>query len=106
MSHMHSFIPEGVTSLINASSSPSAGVQISTGNVAGVRFMNTGVVPIYIAMGSSGVSATQPTTSAAATGIPLMAGSIETFDVRPGFWLSAVTSAGNALLYATPGSGL
>lgn len=106
MSHMHSFMPEGATSLIAVTSTPSTAAQISSGNVAGVLITNLGSVVAYIAMGSSTVSAALPSTSAPATGSPVLPNSAATYEVRPGFYLSAVTSAGTAALYATPGSGL
>ncbi len=106
MSHMHSFIPEGNTSLIGVTTTASTAAQISSGSVSGIRVANVGVVNVYLAIGDSTVTAVLPTTSAAAAGMPILPNSVETFDARPGCYLSAITTGGTAQLYATPGAGL
>jgi len=112
---LEAFSPSGATVLVAASSSTSvAATQLSTtpGVVHAVRvcYPSTGAaVPIYVAWGSSSVSAAVPTTATPAVGIPIVAGEEKVFLMGPSLtanWLSAVTSAGTAApgLFATPGS--
>ena len=104
------FQPQGQTVLVAASSSTGlAPTQISGSNVTGCLLTNASTVSIYLALGSSSIAASVPTTAASALGCCLPAGAQRAFNVGPspsGTWLSAVTSAGAAVpgLYATPGS--
>lgn len=103
--------PIALTKLVAASSSTSvAATQVCTGSEQGMLLSNPSTVPLYVAIGSSNVSAAQPTTGTPATGICIPSGAVRTFST-PGAptygWLSAVTSAGSAApgLFATPGFG-
>ena len=107
---LNTFQPVGLTKLVAASSSTGlAATQVCTGSEQGLYLSNPSTVPIYLAMGSSGIAASVPTTGAPGLGLCLPAGTQRTLSV-PGSnfgWLSAVTSAGAAApgLYATPGLG-
>ena len=113
---LEAFSPSGNTVLVAASSSTSvAATQLTT--TPGVSHMvrvvypstsGTGV-PIYVAFGSSSVSAAVATTATPAAGTPIAAGTERVFTIAPSTaanWISAVTSAGTAApgLFATPGS--
>lgn len=100
-----------LTKLVAATSSTSvAATQVCTGSEQGMYLSNPSTVSLYVSIGSSSVSAAQPTTGTPATGICLPAGAVRVFGT-PGAptlgWLSAVTSAGSAApgLFATPGFG-
>jgi len=112
---LEAFSPSGPTVLIAATSSTGqAPTQISTG--AGMSFVvrltaptSAGAgVPVYVAFGSSSVAAGVPTTTTPTFGVPIQAGvRSAVFTVAPSTannWISAVTSAGAASLFATPGS--
>jgi hypothetical protein len=107
------FQPSGITKLVAASSSTSvAATQVCTGSEQGMFVSNPSTVTIYLAFGSSTISAAAPTTAVPASGLCLPAGTKHAF-ATPGSpaavgWLSAVTSAGSAApgIFATPGFGL
>ena len=103
--------PGSITKLVAASSSTSiAATAVCTGGENGLLLSNPSTVAIYASIGSSLVSASQPTTSLAG-GICIPPSGVKAFLV-PGTptygWVSAVTSAGSAApgLFATPGYGL
>lgn len=108
------FAPSGNTVLVAASSSTSiAATQLSTtdGVVHAVRLVcpTTGGVgaPVYVAIGSSAVGASVPSTATPSAGTPMAPGSDLILHAGPNItyaWLSAVTSAGTASLFATPGA--
>lgn len=92
------------SALIAASSSTaSAPTQVSTGGQQGMYLANPSTVPVYAAFGSSLIQAGCPTTAVPCPGVCVLPGQSVPFTVPPQGWLSAVTSAGNASLFATPG---
>jgi hypothetical protein len=102
------FQPQGNTALVAASSSTSVqATQVCTGGQQGMYLSNPCTVPLYIAIGSSTVSAAQPTTAIPAAGLCIPNGMTRAFTVVGSSfgWVSAVTSAGAAApgLLATPG---
>lgn len=101
-----SFIPMGPSKLVAASSSTAGGeiTQVCTGNQQGMWVANPSTVPVYVAAGSSTVQAACPTTAVPATGMCIPNGQAVPIVVPPAGWLSAVTSAGSATVFATPGS--
>jgi hypothetical protein len=104
---INAFQPSGTTKLVAASSSTSvAATQVCTGGEQGMYVANPSTVPIYIAIGTSGIAAAAPTTTTPANGLCLPNGAQRPF-TTPGAngWLSAVTSAGVAApgILATPG---
>jgi hypothetical protein len=103
------FKPQGNSKLILVSSSTGqVAQQISSAYVPATLLSNPSTVAIYIALGSSSVAAGQPTTATACVGLCLPAGRERVFGLGPSptvSWCSAVTSAGSALLFSTPGSG-
>ena len=104
---LEAFQPQGNTILIAGTTTASVAVQPSTGSIIGCRISNIATGVTYIAVSpSSGISAVIPTTSTPANGFPLLPNSAETFNVAPNFWLSAITSAGTAQIFATPGFGI
>lgn len=96
------------TKLVACSSSTSvAATQVCTGGEQGMFLSNPTSVPVYLAVGTSAVSAAQPTTAAPAAGLCLPSGATRPISC-PGTnsgWLSAVTSAGSGTpgVLATPG---
>jgi len=99
------FQPAGPTALIAATSSTaSAATQVCTGSQQGMFLSNPSTVPVYFATGaSSAIQAAQPTTALPCPGACLPPSGTQTVTVAPQGWLSAVTSAGSASLFATPG---
>jgi hypothetical protein len=102
------FQPSGTTKLIAASSSTAGGevTQVSTGSQQGMHIVNasTATVPVYVAAGSSTIQAACPTTNTPAQGLCIPAQGFVNLSTPPGGWLSAVTSAGTAAVFATPGA--
>lgn len=95
----------GLSVLIAASSSTGlAPTQVSTGNQGGMFVSNPSTVSVYVAYGSSTIAAAVPTTAAPARGDCIPAGRCRPY-ATPSIWLSAVTSAGAANVFATPGYG-
>ena len=101
------FQPGGKTCLVVASSS-TAGIptQVNTGNQQGMLITNasTAARNAWLAFGqTSAIQAVIPTTTTPGTGIFLPPNVPRAFTVPPGGWLSAITTAGTASLFATPG---
>lgn len=105
---LNAFQPQGNTVLIAATTAPSAGVQPSTGNIQGARIANVGASVAFIAIGSSNVSASVPTTALPSTsnGIPILPNTAEVFTIPPNGYISAATTSGAASVYVTPGFGV
>lgn len=100
------FMPMGTTKLIAASSSTAGAeiTQVCTGSQQGMFLANPSTVPVYVATGqTSAVQAACPTTAVPATGLCVINGQALPISTPPGGWLSAVTSAGSANLFVTPG---
>ena len=104
-----SFRPQGNSVLIAATSSTaSSPTQISTGWCVATYFANPSTSPVYIAYGSSSVQAGVPTTAVPCVGMCFPSGTGGLINTGPSNtfnWLSVVTSAGSASVFATPGSG-
>lgn len=102
------FTPQGVTSLVKATTTASAAIQPSTGAIQGFTAFSASTALALIAIGASTATAALPTTGTAATGIPLPPNTVVRFSAPPSFWVSAITSTagGTADIYITPGQGL
>lgn len=102
------FKPCGNSILIAATSTPATAVQISTGNLPGMRVQCTSNALWFAVSSSSSVLLTIPTTAAAANGIGCAAANknfVEVFDVGPNAWVSFGTTGGSAKGFITPGIG-
>lgn len=70
---------------------------------------NGSTAAVYLAFGSSTVQAAQATTALPSVGLQLPSSASRCFSVGPNpsnaGWVSAVTSAGAALVFVTPGIG-
>lgn len=101
------FQPQGTTKLVAASSSTaSTPTQVSTGNHQGMQVVNasTAALNVWIATAhTSDVQAQIPTTATPATGMFLPPNEPLNLTTPPGGWLSAITTAGTASVFATPG---
>lgn len=71
-----------------------------TGKPGSVRLYNAGSATVFCEFGGSEVVA------AVASGFPLPAGGVETFNPQGGSYLAAITASGTATLYVTPGEGM
>ena len=101
------FQPQGATSLIAATTTASAAIQIATGGQQGCKVLVVGSTQhVFLAFGVSTATAVLPTTSTPALGIPLQPSSDQSFTVPANAWVSAITSSGTASVYITPGFGL
>lgn len=100
------FIPNGNTSLCKATTTATAAIQPSTGSVQGFTAFCASTALVLIATGVSTATAALPTTSAAASGIPLPPNIPMEFGAPPNFWVSVIasTAGGTGDVYITPGS--
>lgn len=98
------------SSLVTGSTTATAGVAISSsGGSHGALFANlAAAADAWIAIGSSSVQATMPTSGAGASGFPLLARTSRTIAASPGTYYSviAATAAGAPIVTVTPGYGL
>lgn len=65
-----------------------------------IRLLNAGSATVFVEIGVSTV------TAAVATGMPILPNTSEVFDGTLGSHVAAITAAGTATLYATPGDGV
>ena len=99
------FRPNAAGTVSLAVTTSTGRVQFQTGTVyvtsePVVRLYNAGGSTVFVNFGDSSV------TAAVASGFPVPAGAIETFAVDSAqTYVAAITSAGTATLYATPGYG-
>ncbi len=107
MASPQAFQEQGLTSLIAATTTASAAVQVSTGAIQGCKVLVQGSTQhVFLAFGQTTATAVLPTTSTPADGMPVQPGSDNTFTIPPGGWVSAITSSGTANVFITPGIGL
>jgi len=97
------FQAQGLTYAIAAGN---AAVQVSTAGQQGLYVANPNAQAVFLAFGSSAVTAAAPTTAAPSTGLCLPAGRERTYSIPPGCYMAAATTGGAATVYATPGYGL
>jgi hypothetical protein len=99
------FQPMGTTKLISVSSSTAGAevTQICTGSQQGMHIANPSTIAVYVAAGSSSIQAACPTTAVPFAGLCIPSGQERVLTTPPFGWLSAVTSAGSAQVFATPG---
>lgn len=109
MSQDSAFRPSGNTVLVVASSSTSAlATQWNTGNMSQCWVSNQSTLAVWLAWGSSTINAAIPTTGTPCQGLALPSTLSRCFTIGPNnnaAWISAVTSAGTANIYVTPGVG-
>jgi hypothetical protein len=100
------FTPQGLSQLISVTTTPSTAIRLPS-PTNGVRIYAEGQIHFAFGstVGSSGILATMPTSAATANGICMPAGSVETFIIGPGAYLSFISSAAATLRF-TPGSGI
>ena len=98
----------GTRLVVATTSTAGTATQWSTGGMPTCFVVNNGTVPVYLAWGSSTVQAQVPTTSAAG-GLALLSTLSRCFQLGPNAtnvgWVSAITTAGFANCYITPGYG-
>ena len=103
------FRPYGNSILVLTSSSTGAAAQqVSTASASQVLLTNASTaLTVYVAFGGSSIAAGCPTTSTPCAGMAIPFGQMKVFSYGPANnYISAVTSAGSAILYAQPGSGI
>lgn len=107
MQSLDSFTPQGNTTRISATAaSATAAIQPSTGYIQGLRCVNLSTNDAYLAFGVSTATAVAPTTAAGGNaGIPLLQRTERMFVTPPNVWVSAITTAGQADVAVTPGTG-
>lgn len=110
MASNFAFVPQGATTTITATAGTatvtiSGGPGITTGTYPpnGARIACIGTVAVFVQFGVG--TATSGPTVALATGMPILANTIETFQFK-GQNAMAFTSVGTATMYITPGEGL
>jgi hypothetical protein len=101
------FIPAGLSKLVAATTTASTAITQSVPMEA-IRIHSDG--PVHFAFGSStgssGITASTPTTSVPANGISLLGGAAEVFNIGPAAYLSFITtSSTGASVRITPGTG-
>jgi len=109
MSQDSAFRPSGNTVLVAATSSTaSIATNWSTGNMSQCWVSNQSTLAVWLAWGSSTIQAGIPTTALPCQGLALPSTVSRCFTLGPNnnaAWISAVTSAGSASIYVTPGIG-
>lgn len=105
---LNAFMPQGATSLIIATTTASAAIQVSTGAIQGMHVVLQGSTQhAFIATGQSTATAVLPTTAATPVGsMPFLPNQASPLTIPPGGWVSAITSSGTVNVYITPGIGL
>jgi hypothetical protein len=101
------FSPFNGTLILASTAASAVTVQPTTsGGMQGLSITNMSTLDAYIAIGgSSSIVAAAPTTASSTGSFPLMQRSTRTITVPPNCWVSAITTAGQANLALTPGSG-
>jgi hypothetical protein len=92
-------ISAGTSTISITTSSAATQVNPAPGSLR-MRLYNAGPSTIFVEFGNAGV------TAAVATGLPIPAGQTESFSFGRATHLAAITAAGTATLYATPGEGV
>lgn len=103
-----SFRPTGNTLLCSVTTSTSLGpTQVNPGNMPAIYVANPSTNSIFIGFSSSAAPTASVPTTSGAIGLCIPAGQGQVFNAGPTLncWLSAVTSAGTASVYATAGTG-
>lgn len=104
---LDAFLPQGDTSLIAATTTASAAIQVSTGAIQGMRVLLQGSTQhAFLAVGQSTATAALPTTSTPGAGMPFLPNAASPLTIPPGGWVSAITASGTVNVYLTPGIGL
>ena len=102
------FQPVGNTVVFDASETSGAKeIALPTNATASdVLVTNSGTKTAFIAFGTATLTATVPTSGAAANGTPVLPGAIMVFDRVVNTWAAVVCAAGETTtLYVTPGVG-
>lgn len=103
---LDAFLPQGLTSLVIATTTASTAYRFSTGSIQGCKILVQGSTQhVFTAFGQSSAIASLPTTSTPATGMPMHPNSDQTFSCPPGDFVSFITSSGTANVFITPGIG-
>ncbi|HQZ37128.1 MAG TPA: hypothetical protein PK020_22070 [Ilumatobacteraceae bacterium] len=97
------FRPMGNTTLIASTAASATIAQPSTGHIQGCMLVNRSTNDAFIAIGVSTATAAIPTTSATAAGMCLPKNTERFIKTPPNFYISAITSAGQADIFITPG---
>lgn len=101
---LDSFLPQGNTTIIASTAASATAAQQFTGGIQGARLVNLSTVDAYLAFGASTATAAAPSTAGAAS-FPLMQRTEKVISLPPNFWVSAITTAGQANIALTPGIG-
>lgn len=104
----NAFLPIGNTSLIKGTTTASAAQQPIVSGPSGCSVFSDSTSMMLIAFGVSTATATLPTTSTPAIGMPFQGNVLHKFQTPPGFWVSVIasTAGGTANVYVTPGIGI
>lgn len=104
---LNAFQIQGGTLIVaSTAASATAAVQPSTaGNIQGAFIQNLSTNDAYIAIGASTATAVVPTTAGSSGSFPLLQRTSKALTVPPNFWISAITTAGQANISVTPGFG-
>lgn len=104
---LNAFLPQGLTSLVVATTTASTAYQFASGAIQGCKILIQGSTQhVFTAFGQTSATAALPTTSTPANGMPLQPGSDQTFSNPPGCFVSFITSSGTANVFITPGIGV
>lgn len=106
MAISHLFTPLSPTANLSVSTSSSRVAKTALPTNSGgatheLRLVNTGSVVVFVEFGDSAV------TAAVATGMPILPGTVESFQLNAAqTHIAAITASGTATLYATTGLGV
>lgn len=104
---LDAFMPQGLTQLVGVTTTPTTAQQLAL-PTEGVRIQTDGLVHFAFgsSTGSSTLQAAVPSSNAPANGVPVLANTVEVFNIGPGAYYSIVsTAAGPATVRLTPGFG-
>ena len=109
---INAFLPLGntITFLANVTGSVPTPVQVVSRGLGcnQYRVINNGSTTAFLGAGpdAAGATANAVVISSSQNCMPLLPGTDEILSFAPNWYFTAITSAGNAVIYMTPGEGL
>lgn len=98
-------IQGGTLIVASTAASATAAQQVATGSIQGAFLQNLSTVDAYVSIGASTATAAAPTTASSTGSFPLMQRTGRSLTVPPNFFISAITTGGQANISVTPGFG-
>jgi hypothetical protein len=107
---LNAFTKTGNTVVFTASTTAPAAVQALSTTLGGnqYRVVNAGTVTVFLGYGTTATAANAAASvvTSSQESFPLLSGTDEILTFVPNAYFTGITSAGNAVVYITPGDGL